>query len=227
MLKRFVPLVGLGRNSGSRESRRKELEGSSEYRSSESRGKKEVRGSSISLDVRLKAKDIYVGIGHAGGREELYPNAIPAYKLMEKYPGISVARPEVFKSPHDSQLCPEDSLLPGKKYYVVPSSTVQKLKHKHRKKAEVKEHVEVKKENWDWKITIDVGKLSLEERICYAKDFYQSMEKTESISKDPTRPSTRKRVRGKKPFVPPLSKGKSFRGLGWEPSLTSVPELSP
>ncbi|KAF5450243.1 hypothetical protein F2P56_030610 [Juglans regia] len=227
MLKRCVPLVGFGRYSSNRESSmRKELEGASDDRSSESRGKKEVRGASISLDVRLQAKNIYVRIVHAGGREELYPNAIPASKLMEKYPGMSVARPEVFKSPHDSLLCPEDSLLPGQKYYVVPSSTVQKLKHKLWKKAEVKEHVAVKKETWDWKITIDVGEVGLEERICYAKDFYQSKDTTEKCSKD-SKPSTRNRVRGKKPFVPPLPKGKPIRGLGWEPSLTSVSELSP
>ncbi|KAG2708155.1 hypothetical protein I3760_05G179000 [Carya illinoinensis] len=225
MLKRCIPLVGFSRYSSNRESRRKELEGASDDRSSESRGKKEVkevRGASISLDVRLQGKNIYIRIVHAGGREELYPNAIPASKLMEKYPGMSVARPEVFKSPHDFLLCPEDSLLPGQKYHVVPSSTVHKL----RKKAEVKEHVAVKKETWDWKITIDVGEISLEYSICYAKDFYQSKDRTEKCSED-TKPSTRNRVRGKKPFVPPLPKGKPFRGLGWEPSLTSVPELSP
>ncbi|KAM1303663.1 hypothetical protein ACFX2F_021441 [Malus domestica] len=37
----------------------------------------------------------------------------------------------------------------------------------------------------------------------------------------------RKNFRGKKPFVPPLPRTSSCRGINWEPSLTSVQELSP
>lgn len=198
MLKGCVQLLGLGNH---RETRRK----------------KNLEGASISMDMSLQSKDIFVRIVHAGGREELYQNAVPASQLMEKYPGMSVARKEVFKNPHKSLLHPEENLLPGQKYYIIPSSTVQKLKHRHPEKAKVKELSEG--EEWDSKIIIDAGRVSMEESICSAKEFYVSRERWSRCSKRKLLPKT--------PFVPPLPKEKSFRGFGWEPSLTSVQELSP
>lgn len=80
-----------------------------------SRKKEQGLGSPISL--AMKSKDmIYVKIVHAGGRQELYQNAVPVSQSTEKYPGMYVGRPEVFKNPDDSLLSPEDNLLPGKKY---------------------------------------------------------------------------------------------------------------
>lgn len=75
------------------------------------------------------------------GKEGLYQNAVPPSQLIEMYPGMFVAWPEVFQYPQESLLYPEDKLLPGQKYYIVPSTIVQKLKQKHPKKAEAKELV--------------------------------------------------------------------------------------
>ncbi|MED6180706.1 hypothetical protein PIB30_012582 [Stylosanthes scabra] len=55
-----------------------------------------------------------------------------------------------------------------------------------------------------------------------ARDFYVPKEKA------PARPySRRKGLKGKSPFVPPLPKGRSYRSMGWQPSLPTVKELSP
>lgn len=217
MLKRGVfQLLGLGRCINRESRRKKDLEGASNDR--EPRRNKELGGDSIPLDTSLQlSRDISVRIVHAGGLEELYQNAVPASQLMEKYPGMHVARSEVFKNPHKSLLCPEDDLLPGQKYYIIPSSTVQKLKRRHPEKSKGEE------ENWDWNFPIDVGGESMEDSICYASDFYASKARW---SRD-SRSSSRKGIKGKRPFRPPLPKAKSGRGLGWEPSLTSVQELSP
>ena len=109
-----VQLLGMGHNRETR--RNKYLEGASkdtEFR----RISGEV---SISLDISLQSKNIFVRIVHAGGREEWYQDAVPASRLMEKYPGMFVAWTEVFKNPHKSLLLPEENLLPGQKYYIIP-----------------------------------------------------------------------------------------------------------
>jgi hypothetical protein len=208
--------LGLGRCINRESRRKKYLEGASN--DSEPRRKKELGRASISLDTSLQlSRDISVRIVHAGGREELYQNAVPASQVMEKYPGMYVARSEVFKNPHESLLCPEEDLLPGQKYYIIPSTTAHKLKRRHPEKSKGEE------EKWDWNFTIDAGRESMEDSICYASDFYASKARW---SRD-SRCSPRKCVKGKRPFRPPLPKAKSCRGLGWEPSLTSVQELSP
>ncbi|KAK3041852.1 hypothetical protein RJ639_000368 [Escallonia herrerae] len=114
MLKRFIPLFGFIRTG--------------------SRRRKALGDASMSLNLNIQLKDITVRVVHAGGREELYHNAIPASQLLKKYPGMCVARPEVFKNPNESILSPEEKLLPGHKYYIIPSTTVQKVKRKHSKK---------------------------------------------------------------------------------------------
>ena len=50
-----------------------------------------------------------------------------------------------------------------------------------------------------------------------ARDFYVPKEKR----------TRRKGIKGKKPFVAPLPKGRPYRSLGWQPSLPTVKELSP
>ncbi|KAK1258591.1 hypothetical protein QJS04_geneDACA020370 [Acorus gramineus] len=37
-----------------------------------------------------------------GGMVELYPQVITVAHVMEKYPGLVVTRPKVFKRPHES-----------------------------------------------------------------------------------------------------------------------------
>lgn len=211
MLKRCIQLLGLARNTDS--GRNTQVRGSTIAEGSAS---KEV-GAPISLDFSLKSNN-FVRIVHSGGREELYQNVVPASLLMEKYPGTCVACPEVFKNPQESLLRPEESLLPGQKYYIILTTTAQKIKHKHRKKARAKETAEGK-ESPDG-IIVNARGWDTDESVCSAKDYYASKERWSKHLR-------RKGIRGKKPFVPPLPKTKSCRGLGWEPSLTSVQELSP
>ncbi|KAK9276440.1 hypothetical protein L1049_005973 [Liquidambar formosana] len=191
------------------------------YINRKSRKKKDFGGAPLSLDLSLQTKDFVVRILHAGGREELYQDAIPASYITEKYPGNCVARPEVFKSPHESLLGPEEKLLPGQKYFLIPCTTAQKLKLKSTKKVEVKETVEDEEEMSVGKMVANVGGDNLDVSICSAKEFYVSNERR-------SRCFVKQRGRGKKqPFVPPISKERLRRELGWEPSLTSVQELSP
>ncbi|KAI4319521.1 hypothetical protein MLD38_033108 [Melastoma candidum] len=71
-----------------------------------------------------------VRIVHAGGKVEVYFMAIPAYRVMEKYPSHIIAWPEVFQRPWDSVLMPDEILSLGKKYYLVPRWTVKKLRRR-------------------------------------------------------------------------------------------------
>ncbi|KAK1353802.1 hypothetical protein POM88_052167 [Heracleum sosnowskyi] len=67
---------------------------------------------------------------HAGGTTDYYYMAVPASRVMEKYPSFILARPEVFQRPWDSVVRPEEILVPGQKFYVVPIRTVKKLKQR-------------------------------------------------------------------------------------------------
>ncbi|KAF8409764.1 hypothetical protein HHK36_005843 [Tetracentron sinense] len=69
---------------------------------------------------------------HAGGIVEFYYMAVPAIKIMEKYPSFLLARPEIFRRPWDSLVRPEEILTPGQKYFVVPRRTVKKLQRRIR-----------------------------------------------------------------------------------------------
>ncbi|KAF7809340.1 rhamnogalacturonan II specific xylosyltransferase [Senna tora] len=245
------------------------LSGLVEHTHKDAGRKNQLRGSKGSPDLSLQgSKDIYVRIVHAGGKQEWYEHAILASKLMEKYPGMCVARPEVFKSPYQSVLWPEERLIVGQKYFIISFRDVEKLKrklsgeshtrspnglfqelltekttrspngHKVREngtpnevggqeelggktyvspsRCKVEEKSKIK-EVLDAKVNE-----SVDEEICFssAKDFYVCKEK-------PIRYQKRKGIKGKKPFVPPLPKSKLYRGLGWQPSLPAVQELSP
>ncbi|KAM2636378.1 hypothetical protein EV1_021012 [Malus domestica] len=218
MLKPCIQLLGLARNPDSRSKRNKQLTAPFVDDRSEV---KEVDAASISLDLRWCSKDVFLlRIVHAGGREELYQNVVPASQLMEKYPGMCVARPEVFKNPQEALLRPEESLLVGQKYYMIPSTTAHKIKKKHQKKLMAEEAAERKEEAPDAKITVDSGRSDTDDSVCSAKEYYGSKERWSKCKR-------RKNFRGKKPFVPPLPRTSSCRGINWEPSLTSVQELSP
>ncbi|KHN34849.1 hypothetical protein glysoja_042161 [Glycine soja] len=65
-----------------------------------------------------------------GGHQEVYRHAVPASQLMRKYPGMCVARPEVFKVPHQSVLWHEEILVPGHRYILISFRHVEKLKRK-------------------------------------------------------------------------------------------------
>ncbi|KAL1560942.1 hypothetical protein AAHA92_11094 [Salvia divinorum] len=72
-------------------------------------------------------------IVHAGGLVERYYMATPAAMIIQKNPSFVLARPEIFRRPWDSVIRPEEILVPGQKYYVVPRGTVKKLRRRIRK----------------------------------------------------------------------------------------------
>lgn len=248
-----------------------------EHTDKDPRRKNQLRGTKASPDFSFQeSKGIFVRIVHAGGKQELYQHAILASNLMEKYPGMCIARPEVFKNPDQSVLWPEEHLLPGQKYIIISFRDVEKLKRKysvegktrepngvaqellkgnttnspngHKIRANGKtmflngspneqENSEAKtstspsgrkiEENGNLKEVVDAKANQSENEggtdiksFTSAKDFYVSKEKA-------TRYPKRKGIKGKKPFVPPLPMVRSYRGLGWQPSLPTVQELSP
>lgn len=75
-------------------------------------------------------------IVHAGGKVECYYMAIPAVKILEKYPSFVLAKPEVFRRPWDSVVRPEKILTPGHRFFLVPLRTVHKLRRRIKKPRE-------------------------------------------------------------------------------------------
>lgn len=71
------------------------------------------------------------------------------------------------------------------------------------------------------KMNMSQGGEDAEDSYFSAKEFYVSK------GKSSIRYSRRKGIKGKKPFVAPLPKGRLYRGLGWKPSLATVDDLSP
>lgn len=199
-----------------------------------SRRKKQLRGGGVaaakasSQDLSLQSESIFVKIVHEGGQKELYQHAVPASKLMEKYPGMCIALPEVFKDPHQSVLWPEETLMPGHKYIIISCKAVEKLKSKYPEDDSFLLETKITKDDdgkekgqeiFEAMKSLSPSKIQ-EEAFCSAKDLHVSEEKYTTHPK-------RKGMRGKKkPFVPPLPKSKSFRSFGWQPSLSPVEELS-
>ncbi|KAL3511338.1 hypothetical protein ACH5RR_030739 [Cinchona calisaya] len=186
----------------------------------ESKSNKDLRVANISLDMSIQFKNSTVRIVHAGGKEELYQHPILASQLMEKYPEMCVAWPNIFKRPHESILSAEDYLLPGQKYYLVPSTTVEKLKRRRSRKGKVKQLEGSQQPILFIKDVADVGAENSDESICSAKDFYVSSDRWSSCL-------LRRTCKEKKPFIPPIQKPKTWKELEWEPSLTSIEEVSP
>ncbi|KAL7218429.1 hypothetical protein ACSBR2_011656 [Camellia fascicularis] len=70
---------------------------------------------------------------HAGGHVENYYMAIPANRITAKYPSFILARPDVFWRPWDAVVRPEEILVPGQKFFVVPRQTLKKLRKRIQK----------------------------------------------------------------------------------------------
>lgn len=173
------------------------------------------------MDAINSQQDLSVRIIHAGGLVERYQCAIHAGRLMEKYPNMCIARPDVFKQPHKSVVRWDEYLLPGQKFYLIPQSTVKKLKRKHTEELKLQVGDEPKWKGYNEKKpdAEEDREDNSDDSAFSAKDFYVS----------------RKRWSGRvlrlgmaeKPFTPPIQKVKMWQGAGWEPSLDSVEELSP
>lgn len=109
--------------------------------------RKELKGAIQTVELSIELQDFTMSLVHAGGREELYQSAVPASRLIDNYPGICVAHPSIFRKSYESLVSAEEQLLPGKKYYIVPYTTVQKLKHGHSIKRKAEERKD-NKEPW-------------------------------------------------------------------------------
>lgn len=199
MLKLFGNESGLGQNRDREFGKRKKL--------------KET--DSFSLSSQLK--DITVRIVHPGGKVDMYECAISAAQLLKNYPGRHVALPDFFDGPHESLLTADDILLPGQKYLLIPSTTVEKLKRKHYSH-KAKHFTESEEPKLDREEVVDVSRDCLEDSISYAKDFYASKERWSGWL-------WKKRQQEK--FVPPIPTTKTWRDSRWEPNLNSIEEISP
>ncbi|CAL9096211.1 unnamed protein product [Musa acuminata var. zebrina] len=181
---------------------------------------------SLSGAVHRQQKNSVVRVVLAGGMVELYAGAVSAQLVMEKYPGLCLTRPDVFRRPHESLVSPKERLLPGQKFYLVPRSTVKKLRQnipngpEEGLGAAAVEEVSVRDAE-------EREELS-DESVCSAKDFYVSKETwAECFLKRFEKGAEQHKQN--KPFTPPFKKVKQQIGTlgGWKPSLSSVKELSP
>ncbi|OVA20800.1 Protein of unknown function DUF4228 [Macleaya cordata] len=188
----------------------------------ESRRKNGLDEASITTSFSLQQKDLYVRIVRKGGFVDLYRYAVSASQVMEKYPGMCVTRPEVFKRPHESLVQPEEKLQPGQKFYLVPRSTIQKLKRKFPEMLQVEESTGMRlEEELSGSKMVAVEDEDFSAESISAKDFFVSPERwSRSVLR-------RSRQEVKKPFVPPIKGARMWQGLAWEPSLPTVKELSP
>ncbi|KAG4936091.1 hypothetical protein JHK82_050373 [Glycine max] len=101
-----------------------------EHRERGSRRQNHLKGHEPPSELNSQSKDFVVRVTHAGGHQEVYRHAVPASQLMRKHPGMCVARPEVFKVPHQSVLWHEEILVPGHRYILISFRHVEKLKRK-------------------------------------------------------------------------------------------------
>ncbi|KAJ6338695.1 hypothetical protein OIU76_008203 [Salix suchowensis] len=85
---------------------------------------------------KLEIASSALKIIHGGGRVECNYMAIPAARILEKYPSHALAKPEVFRSPWNSVVRPEKIPTPGQDSLPVPHHTVKKLRRKIREPGE-------------------------------------------------------------------------------------------
>uniref|UniRef100_A0A6V7QRY2 DUF4228 domain protein n=1 Tax=Ananas comosus var. bracteatus TaxID=296719 RepID=A0A6V7QRY2_ANACO len=178
----------------------------------------------------LKASAVRVVL--KGGAVEVYASAVPAYLVMQRYPaGLCLARPDVFARPHESVVCPTERLLPGQKFYLVPASTISKLRRRIPRNINNKSS---SSSSSDGSSSSSGGNLDVvegrakamvaaereregeeeeeEECVCMAKDFYEEKEKwVKCFRKKLARGGgggggelqKSKKKKKKKPFTPP------------------------
>ncbi|KAH6828035.1 Nucleotide-diphospho-sugar transferase family protein [Perilla frutescens var. hirtella] len=175
----------------------------------------ELKEENFSYSVSRQLKDIMVRIVHSGGRIEMYQTPIPASELIQKYPGLCITTPHVFKRPFESVLSDGDILLPGRKYFLMRCTAVEKLKHRHSMRGRASDEPFLKSEEIE-----DVGDICFEESICSARDFFVPTEYRSNFA-------LKKPAKEKRPFVPPIQRPKLWKEHDWEPSLDSIQELSP
>uniref|UniRef100_A0A0E0PZB6 DUF4228 domain-containing protein n=1 Tax=Oryza rufipogon TaxID=4529 RepID=A0A0E0PZB6_ORYRU len=82
---------------------------------------------------KAAARGEFVKLVFPGGHVELLDRAVPAAEVMARHPRFCVARPDVFRDPAaaGAVAAPDAVLALGRKYYVVPRSTVRRLQIMH------------------------------------------------------------------------------------------------
>ncbi|KAG9446713.1 hypothetical protein H6P81_012841 [Aristolochia fimbriata] len=192
-----------------------------------------------------ETKCLSVRIVLAGGLAELHQRPVAAAEVLERYPGMCLARPEVFRRPDESILDPWEMLLPGQKFFLVPRSTVRKLRIRNLGNQDPKptnlgiqlqtpttprdrgtQDPETRSSGTLRLMPAEVESAAASKRddesdeFFSAKDFYVSKDKwSKWVSSRSTKPV--------KSFRPPIRKPKTVKTLGWKPSLDSIEESSP
>ncbi|KAA0061061.1 putative Nucleotide-diphospho-sugar transferase family protein [Cucumis melo var. makuwa] len=195
----------------------------------------------------INSKHIFVRVVHAGGKVDHYPNAVLAAKILQTLPGKWLTHPQVFKQPHQSIIYPQEYLLPGHKYYVIPLSTIDKLMKKHSNNNTAAIRFIIPPNNTiginqqintaDSEANIDHDghtqeSMDQEDFSFYsAREFYANKNKRSSSSamngsdRGSRKPRNLVPLAKAKPKAKP--KPKPCSANAWEPGLTSIQELSP
>ncbi|KAJ6810503.1 uncharacterized protein M6B38_156685 [Iris pallida] len=166
-------------------------------------------------------KGTKVRIVLASGMVEVYDGVTPASTVMEKYPGLCLTRPDVFKRPHDSLVGRKEMLLPGQKFYLVPETTMKKVRENYLTKTKRGEAADSNKKE-ERKCDGETA----QQHICSAKDFYTSNDKWTLCCRRRLMEEAKKREKQNRRFRPPIKSIRMRQGLldGWSPSLPTVVE---
>ncbi|KAL8506216.1 hypothetical protein ACS0TY_017180 [Phlomoides rotata] len=185
-------------------------------------GKKESNASSIfSRPVTSQSS---LKIIHAGGHAENFYMAIPASMIIEKYHSLVLVRPEIFQRPRDSIIRPDEILIPGQKYYLVPRRTVKKLRCRIRRTA-TDPGAYSQPEN---SISSISGILVKPGRKVKARDrhvrFNIAIPKPGSVSVHSNKKHGNKEKNNRKPGPMDEENTRARNENAWEPSLHSITE---
>ncbi|KAF5200730.1 hypothetical protein FRX31_009678 [Thalictrum thalictroides] len=161
-----------------------------------------------------------VKIIHVGGLVEFYYMAVPAVKIMDKYPSFLLARPEIFRRPWDSLVHPGDILIPGQKFFVVPRRTVKKLQRRIRQPISSDFSTE-SSTSWE--------SLSFSSKSVSRGKYVSRCDPMPRVTSSSFASliSTQNSMSGKTRIDRSKKSGKSRKAVMWNPTLTVVHEGSP
>ncbi|CAK9169747.1 unnamed protein product [Ilex paraguariensis] len=71
-------------------------------------------------------RTMHVKIVHPGGHIELHNRPVHAAEILLRNPRCCVTLPNVFQQPW-AVVAPDTTLMPGQKFYLVPTGTIRKL----------------------------------------------------------------------------------------------------
>ncbi|CAI9783629.1 unnamed protein product [Fraxinus pennsylvanica] len=170
-------------------------------------------------------------IVHAGGSAEYYYMAIPATRIIEKYPSFILTRPEVFRRPWDSIVRPEEILVPGQKFYIVPRRTVKKLRRRIKKTSSELGETNVSQQKNKFSTSSIMAKSGSNKKARNHRVRFFGIDVTAKQESDSV-PSNRKVGSVPSDKKKPKKLGTDGKkrmarySSAWEPSLTSINETS-